>query len=345
MCIDRRRLIGLVLSLNGLVAVSLMAAWGCGKSDFDSHAMKEHAEQLKKTRSFQFPLDEFFPEIPVTVSDPPQGERFHTGEDSFAPAGTPVYAIGNGTISYSAKARGYGWLIIIDHPTENVYSLYGHLSRSRWKKTPGEVNKGELIGYLAEAEEGETMVSHLHFGMRIGQQADYPRRGDWRWMAGYTKRRPDLRGWFQPSEIIGETDSMRAWKRSIQKRDNPVIGRSLHANDFKITSGKHSEKEDLDQIVKTEFGDQYRLADWNEILTFSMNTEDWADGLGLAEGEENSLLVSNDGYRIWQGRQYYISRFNHSKPDGYLAHDAIGDNLVCLGSWSDLNMHVLAVRK
>jgi len=107
--------------------------------------------------------------------------------------------------------------------------------------------------------------------------------------AGYTNCRPDLAGWFHPSEIIGETESMREWKRSIQKREYIVIGRSLHVNYFKITSGKHNEKEDLDQIIRIEFGDHYRLADWNEILTFSMNIEEWADSLGFAEGEEYGL--------------------------------------------------------
>ena len=329
----------------GIAAASLMAVYGCGKSDFDIRAMKEHAEQLKETGSFRYPLEEYFPEIPVTATDPPKGEKYHTGEDSFAPPGTPVYAIGNGKIRYSGKMSGYGWLIIIDHPDKNVYSLYGHLSSSRWKKSSGEVKKGELFAYLGEAEEGETMVSHLHFGMRMGQKADYPRGWNRRWMAGYTNCRPDLVGWFHPSEIIGETESMREWKRSIQKREDIEIGRSLQVNDFKITSGKHNEKEDLDQIIRIEFGDHYRLADWNEILTFSTNIEEWADSLGLVEGEENALLISNDGYRIWLGRQYYVSRFNHNKPGNYLAHDAIDDDLVCLGSWFGQNKYLLAVRK
>ena len=322
-----------------------MSLDGCGQSNFNSSAMNELAEQLKEASSFRYPLDEYFPEIPVTVKDPPKGEKHHTGEDSFAPPGTPVYAIENGIIRYSGKMGGYGWLIIIDHPAINVYSLYGHLSTSRWKKSSGEVKKGELIAYLGEAEECETMVSHLHFGMRIGQMSDYPRQGDKRWMAGYTRSRPDLVGWFQPSEIIGKTDSMRVWHRYIQKRENIMTDRTLQFNDFKITSGKHNEKEDLDKVIQIEFGDDYRLADWNDILAFSRNIEEWADSLGLVEGEENSWLISNDGYRIWLGRQYYISRFNHNKPRNHLAHASINEDLVCLGSWIGLNMHVLAVRK
>jgi murein DD-endopeptidase MepM/ murein hydrolase activator NlpD len=330
---------------HGLVAIVLVILCSCGSNNIDSAIMREHAEKLKKTNSFRYPLDDYFPETPVTETDPPKGELHHAAEDSFAPAGTPVYAIGDGIISYSGSAKGYGWLIIIDHPVKNVYSLYGHLSTSRWKKTSGNVKKGELIAYLAEGEEGETMFSHIHFGLRMGQKSDYPRWGDSRWMAGYTNSRPELRGWFSPSQIIGQTDSMKNWHRYIRKREDIVTARNIHSSDFKITSGKYNEREDLDQMIRKEFGDQYRLADWKDIMSFSTNIEEWADSIGLNSGEENSLLISNDGYRIWLSRQYYISRFNHTKPKHFLAHRAINDDFVCLGSWFGLNNHVLAVKK
>jgi murein DD-endopeptidase MepM/ murein hydrolase activator NlpD len=315
---------------------------------FDSVAMKAEAARLRKSGVFRYPLDDYFPEIPVTDAAPPKSnirEGHHAGEDSFAPAGTPVYAIGDGIISYSGKAKGYGWLIIIDHPDENVYSLYGHLSTRRWKADTGKVEKGELIAYLAEAREAETMVPHIHFGLRMGQKADYPVFGDQRWMAGYTHMRPDRQGWFHASKIIGETDSMRTWHSYIRKREDMVTGRSLHASDFKITSGSYSEKDDLDQRIQQEFGDQYKLADWREVKTYSMHVEGWADSLGLAEGQGKELLVASDGYRIWLGRQFFISRFNDSKPEDFLAFDAIDDNQACLGSWFGMNARVLAVRK
>lgn len=119
----------------GLAVASLMVFCSCGKPNFDSAAMKEHADRLKESGLFRYPLDEYFPETPVTMTEPPKGENYHTGEDSYAPPGTAVYAIGNGVIRYSGSARGYGWLIIIDHPWANIYSLYGHLSPSRQRET------------------------------------------------------------------------------------------------------------------------------------------------------------------------------------------------------------------
>ena len=139
------------LHLHLLATAVFVTLGSCGYPEFTSVAMKEHAERLKETSSFRYPLDDYFPETPVTDTDPPKTEReelHHTAEDSYAPGGTTVYAIGNGIISYSGEMGGYGWLIIIDHPFENVYSLYGHLSTSSWEKSRGEAYMPATSGSL-----------------------------------------------------------------------------------------------------------------------------------------------------------------------------------------------------
>jgi murein DD-endopeptidase MepM/ murein hydrolase activator NlpD len=107
---------------------------------------------------------------------------------------------------------GYGWLIIIDHPWADIYSLYGHLSPSRWKIESGvEVEKGDLIGYLGDDDENggsvkNPLVTHLHFGIRVGQRVDYPGFGEWRWMAGWIKPCPQDLSWLQPSVVINNQE-------------------------------------------------------------------------------------------------------------------------------------------
>jgi len=134
--------------------------------------------------------------------------KFHAAEDYKFPAGTPVYAMADGEISFSGPADGYGWLILIDHPQANLYSLYGHLSPSRWKLATGtEVERGDLIGYLGDSWENggsreQPVQTHLHFGIRAGQVADYPAVGEWRYMGGWLKLCPQDVGWLQPSLII-----------------------------------------------------------------------------------------------------------------------------------------------
>lgn len=166
---------------------------------------------------FQFPLDElgddpsFYPAIFCSHGGKSKDE-YHAAEDYFLPAGTPVYAFTDGKISFSGPMGGYGWLIIIDHPQANIYSLYGHLSPSRWRLEKGPVEKGDLIAYLGDPDENggsaeNPLVTHLHFAIRAGQRTDYPGMGEWRWQAGWIKLCPPDIGWLNPSEIItGQED-------------------------------------------------------------------------------------------------------------------------------------------
>jgi hypothetical protein len=114
----------------------------------------------------------------------------------------------DGRISFSGRAGGYGWLILIDHPQANLYSLYGHLSPSRWKLKAGtEVERGDLIAYLGDSDENggsaeQPLDPHLHFGIRTGQIKDYPAKGEWRYMGGWIKFCPQDVGWLQPSLVI-----------------------------------------------------------------------------------------------------------------------------------------------
>jgi hypothetical protein len=161
-------------------------------------------------------LDDFDPRTPTRESSfvacgkakPDSPTEYHAAEDSFKPAGSPVYAMADGRISFSGTEGGYGWLIIIDHPQANLYSLYGHLSPSRWKLESGKhVLKGDLIAYLGDHNENggsdeSPLEPHLHFGIRAGQTVDYPAKGEWRYMAGWIKLCPQDLGWLQPTVII-----------------------------------------------------------------------------------------------------------------------------------------------
>ena len=118
----------------------------------------------------------------------------------------------DGIISYSERAGGYGWLILIDHPQANLFSLYGHLSPRRWKLKSGtEVERGDLIAYLGDSDENggskeQPLDTHLHFGIRAGQTADYPAKGEWRYMGGWIKLCPQDVGWLQPSLVISSQE-------------------------------------------------------------------------------------------------------------------------------------------
>ena len=162
---------------------------------------------------FRYPLDELgedvrpYPAVFCTSGLAGSSREYHAAEDYYLPAGTPVYAMADGIISFSGPMGGYGWLIIVDHPQANFYSLYGHLSPSRWRLESGPVEKGDLIAYLGDSDENggspdQPLRTHLHFGIRAGQRTDYPGMGEWRWQAGWIKPCPRDLGWIQPSGFI-----------------------------------------------------------------------------------------------------------------------------------------------
>ena len=187
----------------------------CGSSEYiNLSAVDVHTDN--PDLSFRFPVENLTRDQMEAVFESsgqsrpsPNSKEYHAAEDYHQPAGNPVYAMADGIISYSGPMGGYGWLIIINHPEFNLYSLYGHLSPSRWKVKSGFVKKGELIAYLGDSDENggskkQPLPPHLHFGIRLGQRTDYPGMGEWRWQAGWIKYCPQALGWLQPSKVIIE---------------------------------------------------------------------------------------------------------------------------------------------
>jgi murein DD-endopeptidase MepM/ murein hydrolase activator NlpD len=100
--------------------------------------------------------------------------RPHRGIDYTAPSGTPVSAVGDGTVIYSGYKGEFGKLVKIRHP--NGYkTYYGHLSKIRKNARKGmKVKQGDIIGYVGTT--GLTTGPHLHYEMRVGNRPVNPRK-------------------------------------------------------------------------------------------------------------------------------------------------------------------------
>lgn len=87
--------------------------------------------------------------------------RPHHGIDYVAPAGTPVSAIGAGTITYVGWKGGYGRLVEISHGNR-FKSRYGHLRAfGKGIRSGQRVAQGQIIGYVGAT--GLATGPHLHF--------------------------------------------------------------------------------------------------------------------------------------------------------------------------------------
>ena len=91
--------------------------------------------------------------------------KLHTGVDLAARSGTPIYAAGDGVISYYRWQSGYGNKIEIQH-VNGYETAYGHLSRYVDGLGVGsKVRQGQVIGYVGST--GQSTGPHLHFEILI----------------------------------------------------------------------------------------------------------------------------------------------------------------------------------
>ena len=129
-----------------------------------------HAAQLSRSEPNGF----IPPVTPACVSSPfgprilpnrPQAGTFHQGIDLPAPIGSPVTAVGPGTV-IRIQHRGIGGLelLIQHHGFIGVYSHLGLIAPllAEGRKT---INGGERIGTVGQT--GLTFGPHLYFGMMV----------------------------------------------------------------------------------------------------------------------------------------------------------------------------------
>lgn len=125
--------------------------------------------------------------VRVTGAAPFHG-TYHLAEDVWLPSGTPVHAVADGVVRYSAfsptwtDARGVvhwnlGNVIVIEHELDvaeegltHVCSFYVHLSAQRDVAVGDRVTRGQRIGAIGrhKSDENGLYPAHLHFGIHRG---------------------------------------------------------------------------------------------------------------------------------------------------------------------------------
>ncbi len=103
---------------------------------------------------------------------------FHSGVDLAAPVGSPVLAVGNGTIAFAGVQGAYGNLVVINH-AEGLQTRYAQLSKIT-VKVGQRVGRGQAIGAVGTSGRPSSQASHLHFEVRsrsnLGWVAEDPAR-------------------------------------------------------------------------------------------------------------------------------------------------------------------------
>lgn len=132
-------------------------------------------------------------------NSPVQPERFtgyHTGADAEygdVTADVPVYAVADGTITYSQWTSGYGGCFILKVDINGVPHsvLYGHIRPSTLPSLGQQFKKGDQIAVLGTAYSTETDGErrHLHLAILSDTRID---------VKGYVSTKSQLSGWLDP---------------------------------------------------------------------------------------------------------------------------------------------------
>ena len=118
------------------------------------------------------------------------------------------------------------------------------------------------------------------------------------------------------------------------RSDNGPVCKKL-----KLTSSKYDSSKDLVDIVKDKLGNNYTIADWNDLKAIS-DIDSWISCMGLEPNQ--TFIVTKNGNFKWSGdRQYFVKYAPDGNPgDNWAPHGQIADKLF-LGSWYVTN-HILA---
>ena len=99
--------------------------------------------------------------------------RMHAGVDFAAPIGTPLYATGDGVISFVGTKGGYGNVVEVEHPLAGKMVRYAHLARAAEGIREGvAVRRGQTIAYSGNS--GLSTAPHLHYEVRVIAEDNKP---------------------------------------------------------------------------------------------------------------------------------------------------------------------------
>jgi murein DD-endopeptidase MepM/ murein hydrolase activator NlpD len=96
----------------------------------------------------------------------------HEATDIMAPRGTPVLAIGDGTVTKLFYSRSGGNTVYEFDPLQTYCYYYAHLDRYASGTREGiSVHKGDVLGYVGSTGDASPAAPHLHLAIfRLGPE-------------------------------------------------------------------------------------------------------------------------------------------------------------------------------
>ena len=123
--------------------------------------------------SYRFTQDYGCSQLGFYSYDPAWGCAIHDGVDLAAASGTPIHAVGAGTVVAAGWCDcGLGYYVEIDHG-DGLHSVYGHMASQPTVATGQAVKQGDVIGPVGST--GLSTGPHTHFMIRLNGVTQDPK--------------------------------------------------------------------------------------------------------------------------------------------------------------------------
>ncbi|MER6567693.1 M23 family metallopeptidase [Streptomyces sp. NPDC001093] len=132
------------------------------KEEREARARAAREAERERLNAFVAPIADSYVSTGYQASSSLWSSGRHTGIDFHAASGTPVHAVGSGTVVSTGWGGAYGNQIVI-RMADGMYTQYGHLS-SIGVSVGQQVTPGRQIGLSGAT--GNTTGPHLHFEAR-----------------------------------------------------------------------------------------------------------------------------------------------------------------------------------
>jgi murein DD-endopeptidase MepM/ murein hydrolase activator NlpD len=140
---------------------TLEAAQAAGESAAQSGRTGQQSSaggspSISTSGGFVFPM-------PKRDAAPPGTWTLDQGVDIAAPGGTPLLAVGSGTVVLHGIG-GFGPSAPVLHLDSGPYVYYGHAGPGRWVAVGTHVNAGQVISEVGDGDVGVSSGPHLEIG-------------------------------------------------------------------------------------------------------------------------------------------------------------------------------------
>jgi murein DD-endopeptidase MepM/ murein hydrolase activator NlpD len=138
-----------------------------------SDSLAAHSERLAATPSIM-PTQGWLASAFARMRDHPilHLARPHEGLDITAPAGSPIEATANGTVTFAGWEAGYGNLVVVDHGF-GIITKFAHASKIL-VKVGAKVHRGQAIALVGNT--GLSTGPHLHYEVHVNGRPVDPKR-------------------------------------------------------------------------------------------------------------------------------------------------------------------------